>query len=469
MTANLPSWDILTQFSDRDLKNADLNNCDREPIHIPSSIQPQGILFAVSGDDWSILQVSHNTGTVLGIETEELLNKPLEKILGDKQVKAIQDCLAGNFEQINPLPITIQRDNVDLFFDGVVHIVQQSAKIIVVELETKIATDQGDFFDFYRLVKAPVSRIQKANSFPELCDVIVQEVRRITGFDRVMVYRFAEDGSGEVIAEAITKDKDVDSFFGLHYPATDIPKQAKYLYALNFLRLIPDAGYQPIQIIPELNPLTKEPLDLSMSVLRSVSPIHAEYLANMGVKASMSVSIIKNKQLWGLIACHHNTPKRVPYNIRTICEFIGQIASFELAAKEESQDSNYKIKLQTIQQQLIANISQAEDLVAGLQTAAPQLIDLVGAQGVALVFDNQITLIGQTPGTEVIQEMLPWLESQLIEEVIENVQSKPIIRNVMQQKPKESKEKKQSEHEVPAEERKKTCQSCKSRYFILKK
>ena len=319
MTPDSSSAKILARLSDRDLQSADLTNCDREPIHISSAIQPQGLLFAVALDDWSILQVSQNVETILGIKAQNLLNKPLQEILGNEQLKSIQDCLTGNFERINPLPLKIEHNDQELLFDGIVH---QQEQIVILELESQVANDQGDFFDFYRLVKAPINRIQQTQNFQELCDVIVQEVKQITGFDRIMVYRFAEDGSGEVIAEALNEN--TESFLGLHYPATDIPKQAKYLYTLNFLRLIPDASYQPVAIVPELNPLTAEPLDLSLSVLRSVSPIHTEYLANMGVTASMSISLLKDKQLWGLIACHHSSPSKCLTKLEPFASLLGK-------------------------------------------------------------------------------------------------------------------------------------------------
>ncbi|MDJ0692457.1 MAG: GAF domain-containing protein [Xenococcaceae cyanobacterium MO_188.B32] len=150
-----------------------------------------------------------------------------------------------------------------------------------------------------------------------------------------------------VIAEAANEE--LEPYLGLHYPATDIPKQAKHLFTLKSLRLIPDVAYEPVGITPELNPLTNERLDMSLTVLRSVSPFHIEYLDNMGVGATLVVSLIENKQLWGLISCHHNTPKKVSYEIRTVCEFIGQIASFELTAKEHDRDLGYKMKLKSIQ------------------------------------------------------------------------------------------------------------------------
>ena len=404
---------ILTATTDPNLKDVDLNNCDREPIHIPNLIQPHGVLLTVSADEYQILQVSLNTTQMLGIEPQDLLDKPLREFLGEEQINAIQRCLSEEFDNINPLPIKLENDGKTLSFDGIVH---RNGEIIILELEPSNPSKEVDFFNFYNLVKSPVSKIQNTNTLDELCNAIVQEVKKITGFDRVMVYRFDAEGAGTVIAEAANVE--LEPFLGLHYPATDIPKQAKYLYTLNYLRLIPDATYEPVGLIPQLNPLTNQPLDMSMSVLRSVSPLHTEYLDNMGVVASMSISLLKNKQLWGLIACHHNTPKKVPYEIRTVCEFIGQVVSFELVAKEDNQDLDYKMKLKSIQSQFVETISEAEDLETGLTQNPNDLLDLVGADGVALSFGEEITTIGNTPDEEFIAAMLPWLEAQFKEDVV---------------------------------------------------
>ena len=362
------------------LEDVNLTNCDREPIHIPNLIQPHGLLIAVAADSYEILQVSLNTESMLGIKPEDLLGKPLAELLAE-QTEAIKHCLDQGFDNINPVPLELSKDKSKLYFNGIVH---RQDSTIIIELEPRLLAQKADFADFYRLIKSPVNRIQQTNTLNELCQTIAQEIQMIAQFDRVMVYRFEPEGSGTVIAEAAVAT--LEPFLGLRYPATDIPQQAKYLYTLNHLRLIPDAAYEPIGVIPQCNPLTKKPLDMSMSVLRSVSPLHTEYLNNMGVAASMSISLIKNKQLWGLISCHHHTPKQVAYEIRTVCEFIGQIASFELLAKQESQHADYKIKLKSIQSQFVEIISQAEDLKLCLTQNPQLLLDLVGGKGSSFNF-----------------------------------------------------------------------------------
>ncbi len=179
-----------------------------------------------------------------------------------------------------------------------------------------------------------------------------------------MLYRFDPDGSGHVIAE--NKSEDSESFLGLHYPATDIPKQAKEPYRLNLLRIIPDACYAPVLIEPSLNPITGKPLDLSLSVLRSVSPLHTEYLANMGVCGSMSISILRDRQLWGLIACHHLSPKQLAYEIRTTCEFLGQVISAEFGAKVDAEDVDYKLNIQAVYSRFLNIIVNYQTLSDGL-------------------------------------------------------------------------------------------------------
>ena len=392
-------------------RNIDLTNCDREPIHTPNLIQPYGVLLAVSLAEYRILQVSLNTAEILGIEPEKLLNKPLQFLLGEKQVKKIEGCLAENFH--NPIPLKIEKDREILHFNGIVRCREE---IITIELELAHFDPIRDFFDFYKLVKSPVDRLQNTKTLEQLSEAIACEVKKITGFDRVMVYRFNAEGVGTVIAEAANEE--LKPYLGLHYPATDIPRQAKHLFTLKSLRMIPDVAYEPVGITPELNPLTNELLDMSMTGLRSVSPFHIEYLNNMGVGATLVVSLVKNKQLWGLISCHHNTPKKISDEVRTICEFLGQIASLELAAKESERDLGYKIKLKSIQSQFIDAISTTEDLKTSLAANPQNLLDLVGAKGVALSFDREIVTIGNTPDKKFIEAMLRWLSTQFDEDVV---------------------------------------------------
>lgn len=391
-------------------EKVDFTNCDREPIHVPNAIQPHGLLLILSETDFRILGVSQNTQSLLGIAAAALIERPLAEFVDRDTIDAMIGCLQKQFENTNPLPITVTVEgSAATCFNGILH--RTPSKEVILELEPMDSRLKHDFFHFYRQVKDTLAKIQTAHSLSELCNLIVREVKTITGFDRVMVYRFDPRGDGTVIAEekepALT-----ESFLGLHYPDTDIPKQAKYLYTLNWLRLIPDVNYTPAPILHGTGGHSDEPsgsLDMSYSLLRSVSPIHLEYLKNMGVTASMSISLLHNQQLWGLIACHHCEPKFVPYEIRTVCEFLGQLMSTEIGTKEANEDLDYQLRLKDIQRNLIEQLTGTQGLVTELSVAPERLMNLTGAKGVAVCEGDHIVLLGQTPEREDVLSLLPWL------------------------------------------------------------
>ena len=381
----------------------DLNNCDREPIHIPGAIQPHGLLLTLDPEQFTILQVSDNSAFHLGLSPEQLLGCRIDQWFSPSLSSKIQGALAQDFEHINPISVLYYyrasgtSDSTQVYpgvslstsgeaasasrekkleqasertleqtleqtFNAIVH---RTGEVVVLELEP--VTEQyspASFFDFYSSIKVPLNRLQAAQTTSEICEVVTQEVRRICQFDRVMIYRFEEDGSGYVLAES--RRDDLEPFLGLHYPDSDIPKQAKQLYIRNKLRIIPDIRYEPAALIPPLNPLTQQPTDLSDAALRSVSPLHLEYLGNMGVSASMSISIVQDGNLWGLIACHHGSPHLVGYELRTVCEFLGQVTAIEIAAKEKNESLDYRMSLNQIQTHLIQASAQAKNLIQAI-------------------------------------------------------------------------------------------------------
>jgi chemotaxis family two-component system sensor kinase Cph1 len=389
-------------------KTVDITNCDREPIHIPGSIQPHGMLLVLVNPDLEVIQVSENSNDLIQLDPKELIGKSLINWLGSEQIHTIRKCLSEDFDNANPIKIKFKHLPNNIIFNGVLHRLNPA---IILELEPTQTPNQFSFFNFHDLVKTPLSRIQNTTGLTDLCQVIVQEVQRITGFDRVMVYRFNADGSGTVIAEE--KQVNLTPYLGLYYPASDIPQQAKKLYQLNLLRIIPDANYQPVSLVPLENPLTGEPLDLSLSVLRSVSPIHVEYLNNMKVSASMSISLVHNQKLWGLIACHHQTPKSISYEIRTICEFLAQVMAVEITHKEANENLDHQVKSRKIQAQFIQSILNTDSLTEGLRGNEKKLLNLVNAQGVALYLEQQFSFIGQTPTPLETQQLIQWLETQI--------------------------------------------------------
>jgi two-component system, chemotaxis family, sensor kinase Cph1 len=398
---------------DLSMATIDLTNCDREPIHIPGLVQPHGVLLVLHGSTLEILQVSRNTIALIDRSAEELLGQPLADLLGDEQVKRIQHCLTKDFESVNPLNLSIERQHQSVAFDGIVH---RLDSFIVLELEPNTTESQTNFFDFYHQVKGTITRIQKAPTLLEMCQEVVKEVRQITGFDRVMVYQFDADGSGSVIAEDTNHET---PYLGLRYPASDIPQQARHLYTLNWLRLIPDVSYQPVTLTPANNSVTSQPLDLSLSVLRSVSPLHLEYLQNMGVTASMSISLMQDQKLWGLIACHHLSPKYISYNIRTVCEFIGQVMSVELANKATNEDTAYKVRLKTLQAQFIEALSQTEHFLDGMMQLETELLQLVNATGAVICSGSQCIYVGETPDEADVHALLNWMKPHFDQSLFE--------------------------------------------------
>jgi len=388
-------------------ETVNLTNCDLEPIHIPGAIQPHGLLILISKSNWLIKGISKNLYDLIKINYQELLGEPLTSLLTPEDITAIQHCLDKDFEQVNPLKILLLVQGGKIRFDGIVHCLESNQ--IILELEPCQTQDEQNFFKFYQSTKRILTEIQKAGNLSELCTLIVKEVRRVTSFDRVMIYQFDSTGAGTIIAEE--KLDQMESYLGLHYPDSDIPKQAKHLYTVNILRLIPQVDYQKAEIITE----TDEILDLSFSVLRSVSPIHIEYLKNMGVEASMSISIIIEGRLWGLIVCHHNTSLFVPYEIRSICEFIGQIMSLEIVTKEANEDLDYKIRLKSLQIQFINDLSKVENFIDGLQTE--NLLAIVNAQGAVIYNKDNVITVGQTPPESELYDLIDWLGKEIKENI----------------------------------------------------
>gem|GEM_PF-502136 len=388
--------------------------CDQEYIRKPGLIQPYGMLLVISKQDFTILQVSHNTQDFLFVPPTELINQNLDFLLDAQQIQKLRQSLVlEDLDTINPLRLVININQQTLIFDSIIH---ASEELLLLEIEPVVHQEQISFLEFYHLVRSSVLKLQGATGFKELCDFLAQEVRRISGFDRVMVYQFDHLNNGSVIAE--DKQADLEPFLGLHYPATDIPAQARELYKSTWTRLIADVEYAPVEIMPQNNPLTQEPLDLSQAILRAVSPIHIEYLQNMGVRATLCISLMQHGKLWGLIACHHYSRRYIPYNIRKACEFLGQVMSVELIYKEKQEKSFfYKDKLRIVLDNLLQTNPQEQNFANSLIKNQQVLLDLVKATGAVVSLGNNFLFLGKTPPQEFIYALMGWLETNYQEEI----------------------------------------------------
>ena len=331
-------------------------------------IQPHGVLVVLSEPELVISRISNNVSYLFGIPPEDLCDLPLESLLDSFQVERLQEGLAQeNFDFINPTKVWGRKGADDfVVFDAVFH--RNRDGLLILELEPAISQENIPFLSFYHLARASINQLETINSLHDFCQIIVQEVRKVTEFDRVMLYQFDHDNHGQVLAEA--KRADLESYLGLHYPESDIPPAARKLLSSNWIRLIPNAISDAVEMYPPLKESVDNQedsyLDLTNSILRSASSCHLEYLHNMGVQASLTISLIKEGKLWGIIACHHQTPKFVPYELRKACEFLGRVIFAEISTREEAEDYDYRMRLDYVRSQLIDRMSTADNFVQGL-------------------------------------------------------------------------------------------------------
>jgi two-component system, chemotaxis family, sensor kinase Cph1 len=288
-------------------------------------------------------------------------------------------------------------------------IAHRSGETTVVEFERAIEGEPRSFEEVYPFVRDFLASIQQIATVDDVAAFAAKEVRRITGLDRALVYKFDENWNGAVVAE--DRNDVLPSYLGLRFPASDIPEQARRLYHQNRLRLIADVNYRPAPLTPEVDN-DGQPLDLSLAVLRSVSPIHLEYMRNMGTAASMSIALMSGDRLWGLISCHNQKPARVPYHVRIACDFIGQVLSMQIAAKEHAHAAEQRNHLRPFQTRLFAQMARAKNFVEGLVVGADDLLALTGSQGVAIVSKGACTLIGDTPFEHDVRRLVEWLSEQ---------------------------------------------------------
>ncbi|TBO37072.1 ATP-binding protein [Pedobacter kyonggii] len=387
----------MTKFS------VDLNNCDKEPIHIPGKIQSHGFLVAVDKCSLSITYISENVVVFLAEEAKSLLNKQLSVL--NQFIK--QQDPAFNIEEL--LKLGIIRKSFDAISPHPVEINGLSFYLIISSsesdwlLEFEPVTLQ---FDIQNSIGRSASSMLQGKSISALLKGAAQEVKKLINYDRIMIYKFLEDGHGEVVAEE--KEADLEPFFGLHYPASDIPKQARALYKLNLTRLIADVN---ITDSPILTFKENEALDLTNGSLRAVSPIHIQYLKNMGVHSSFSISLISHGELWGLIACHNYSPKFIDYKAREGAKLIGQILSSALEYRQEEEDAAVIEQFKSTANVLLEHLNRDKYLVEAVTTHKRTILDATKASGVAIIFENELKTIGNVPSEEEIRELVEWLKT----------------------------------------------------------
>ncbi|MFL9825015.1 HWE histidine kinase domain-containing protein [Rhodoplanes sp. SY1] len=405
--------------------SVDLTNCDREPIHLLGAVQPFGFLIAVAADDWIVTHVSANAAAWLGRDGDDLIGRPLDALVEAEALHSLRGLLQGVAGDLVARGFGL-RLGPGLVCDVAAHIVAADrdtngardtvVRDIVVRdtvvIECEPTTGESDTAAS-ALVRDMITRLRRTDDRRSFFRTAARELRALTGFDRVMVYRFDDDGSGEVVGEAV--DPGRGTFLGLHYPASDIPRQARRLYTRNVLRLIADIDARPV---PVVSASADDPtLDLSMSMLRSVSSIHVEYLRNMGVRASMSVSILRDGKLWGLFACHHYAPHRVAFGRRSAAELFAQVFALALENRERAVEAAFEARAQALHQRLVGTMARESTRFESVVAHLDEMADLLACDGVGVWTGGRATLKGLTPTAEEFSDLVAHIDAQAFDRV----------------------------------------------------
>ncbi|KAK8588531.1 hypothetical protein V6N12_022964 [Hibiscus sabdariffa] len=391
-------------------------------------IQPFGCLIAVDEHNFTVLAYSENAPEMLdlaphavpNIEQQEALTfgSDVRTLFSSPGATALQK--AANFEEVNLLnPILVHCKTSGKPFYAILHRIEAA---LVIDLEpvnpAEVPITAAGALKSYKLAAKAISRLQSlpSGNISLLCDVLVKEVSDLTGYDRIMVYKFHEDEHGEVIAES--RRSDLEPYLGLHYPATDIPQASRFLFMKNKVRMICNCSAQPVKVIQDKG--LAQPLSLCGSTLRSPHGCHAQYMANMGSIASLVMSVTinenddemdseqdKGKKLWGLVVCHHTSPRFVPFPLRYACEFLIQVFAVQVNKEVElaaQMREKHILRIQTVLCDMLLR-----DSPVGIVTQSPNVMDLVKCDGAALYYRQKFWLLGVTPTKAQIRDMAEWL------------------------------------------------------------
>jgi light-regulated signal transduction histidine kinase (bacteriophytochrome) len=377
--------------------NVDVAECDREPIHIPGAIQPHGILLVVPSGGGAIVSAAGDFAALLGFRRDPV-GVPLEDVVGTSLAGLTRE--SGFMPGEEPLFLgTLATPFSPRQLDVLAH---ERDGLVLIELEPAVA-DRPSAARTLASLRAAMVRISAQSRLEEACRIAAAEVRAFTGYDRALVYRFLEDGAGRVIAE--DGNGALPSLLDQHFPASDIPAQARALYRRNLIRVIPDVTYVPA---PLRGGDGEPPLDMSDCALRSVSPVHLQYLRNMAVASSMSVSIMDGETLWGMIACHSTRPTLVPYETRESCKQISTTLAQQtetIAARRQAQES---ARLAGAREQVLAKLAGSDAVEAEAARLIDELQRLIPCDGIAVCYDGRATRAGATPSEEECAALAGW-------------------------------------------------------------
>ncbi len=392
-----------------------LDACDQEPIHLAGSIQPGGFLLAVDEADGRVVQASENAGDCLGRALSAVLGATPGELFGAETEARVRELsrdarFARGATFVGRWARGGSGDERVFALLGHRH-----AGRLILEGERLCAGEAAAPVEAHEQIEVLLGQMETPRTVDELLAFAARELRGLTGFDRVLVYRFDADWHGRVVAE--DRNDALPSYLDLHFPASDIPRQARELYRLNRLRLIADASYEPVPIRAAPG-RAEAPLDLSLATLRSVSPVHREYMRNMGTGASFSISLMRDGELWGLVSCHNAAPRRVPFAVRAACALFTQALSLQLAVREQAEGLAQRMRLQAILTPVVAGLARHERLLEGIDAVREHLLRLVGADGAAVIEDDRVASYGCAPDERRVRELARWLDSRGEEELL---------------------------------------------------
>lgn len=380
-----------------------LTNCDREPIHIPGSVQAHGFLLVLapsSEGNLMVDQASENAAAWLGVPIRSILGHTCAEIFGEE----LSAELRNEFHARPDSHSSHYLRSIQLASGQEMEIITHSLGArLVAEFEQVEERVSPELLN--TTIVNVVAQLETIRDIRELARTITHEIRNLTQFDRVLLYSFDEDGHGTVIAE--DNNGNLPTMLHLHFPATDIPQQARRLYLLNRIRMIPNVEYAPSPLLAR--DVSAEALDMTYCVLRSVSPVHREYMRSMGTAASMSFSVVVEGRLWGMISCHNAQPLSVPYVLRSGCDVLTRIVAAQISAYDRAADFSQAIRLKAVERDLLTYMTLEEKYVDGLTNHPDKLMALTRATGAAFMLDETCLLMGDTPGEADVRMIADWL------------------------------------------------------------
>ena len=385
----------------------DVSDCEREPVHVPGAIQPFGFLVAFALPTWNVAHVSANAAAVFSLETpDQMIGATMETVLPPGIIHDLRNVfqaamISGHAERMTNLPVGTRQERYDI-------LIHASGQLAIAEFVPSGGADttQGDAT---ALVKTVIDRLRRTTNFQSFLTSAARQIRAVTGYDRVMLYKFLEDDTGVVVAEALRAG--MPPFLNLHYPASDIPAQSRALFRRQWLRFIPNVDYTPVPIVPGLTDKGLS-IDLSLSTLRSASPIHLQYLRNMGSTATLTVSIMQGDRLWGLIACHHDSPRRISATTSAAMELLAQVLSTQIEAKQQHDALAEIARGREVHDRLIASMEPEETIFDNLRRFDAMIQEMIPCDGIAVWTNDRFEAEGIAPPEDAIPELIRFLNGK---------------------------------------------------------